>query len=248
MVTQHELAPWRQGDAHPFLAQGELHIWLARLDVSEKEQAAYARLVAPDESARAERFHFEHDRRFFVAGRGILRILLGRYLACPPERLAFLYGLKGKPSLPGTVLEFNLAHSGGLAVFTVACGGAVGIDLERVRPVPDFDRIMNSFFAAAEIHAISALPAADQLRAFFTCWTRKEAYLKATGDGITVRLDRFSVPVVPGSPPSLLHVEGASEEARRWSFQELPLGPEYVGAVAFEGTMRAIQYCLWSGP
>jgi 4'-phosphopantetheinyl transferase len=238
---------WRRGDARPILGDGELHVWQVRLAVSEDELAELARLLAPDERTRAARFHFERDRHCFVAGRGILRSILGRYLACPPEEISFVYGLKGKPSLPGAVLQFNLAHSDGLAVMAVTRGGAVGIDLERVRTLQDFGSIMNSVFTEGEIEAIAALPAMDQLRAFFTCWTRKEAYLNATGDGITVPLQRFSIPVVPGSPTCMVHVDGASQEVTRWSFHELPLGPDYVGTVAFDGVIQTIQQYLWCG-
>ena len=147
--------------------------------------------------------------------------------------------------VPETPLQFNLAHSGGLALLAVTRSGAVGIDIERIRPLPDYDRIMRSFFSTAESEAILALPPADQLQAFFTCWTRKEAYLKATGDGITVPLDRFSVAIVPGSPPRLLHVEGAPQEEARWSFHNVPLEPGYLGVVALAGRIQTVQHCLW---
>jgi 4'-phosphopantetheinyl transferase len=248
MVTRQQSALWTLGNPCPFLDDGELHVWQARLTASEDELAEFARLLAPDENHRAARFHFERDRRAFVVGRGILRIILGRYLACAPEELAFLYGLHGKPSLRGGGLQFNMAHSDGLAVIAVTREGAVGIDVERVRPMQDCGRIMNSFFTAEEANAVSALPAEHHLRGFFTCWTRKEAYLKATGDGITAQLDHFSVPVVPGSPPRLLHVEGAPHEVTRWSFHELPLGVDCVGVVAFEGAIREIRHCLWCSP
>jgi 4'-phosphopantetheinyl transferase len=247
MATRYQSRLRREDDAHPFLADGALHVWQARLAASEDERAEFTRLLSPDERARADRFYFERDRRHFIAGRGILRSILSRYLACLPEEIAFLYGPKGKPSLPGAAIQFNLAHSDGLAVLAVARGGMVGIDLERIRPMQDWDRVMNSVFTVAEIEAIAALPPADQLRAFFTCWTRKEAYVKATGDGITVPLQHFSVPVVPGSPPCMVQVEGASQDITRWSFHELPLGPEYVGTVAFEGVIQRIQHCLWCG-
>jgi 4'-phosphopantetheinyl transferase len=229
----------------PILSDGELHVWQAKVDPAGEEMSKLVRLLSPDERARAARFHFDRDRRRFVAGRGILRTILARYVGREPEALAFRYSPSGKPSLPGTTLQFNLAHSDGLAAIAVARGGAVGIDLEHVRPVPDCDRIMNSHFSAAEVEAISALPPAAQLRAFFTCWTRKEAYLKATGDGITAALDRFRVSVVPGSAPRLLHVEGAPQEATRWAFHDLPLGPDYIGVVAFEKAIRAVKYFFW---
>jgi 4'-phosphopantetheinyl transferase len=230
----------------PGLTDSALHIWQARLDTTEDESSELARLLSPDERARAGRFRFERDHCHFVSGRGILRSILGRYLRRAPEELTFDYGVRGKPILPGTGLQFNLAHSDGLAILAVTRCGAVGIDIERIRPIPDYDRIMNSFFSTTEIRAISALPPADQPQAFFTCWTRKEAYLKATGEGIAVPLDRFSVSTLPGSPPRLLHVDGAPQEETRWSFHDIPLEPGYLGVAALEGTIRAVHHYLWA--
>lgn len=247
MVQRLVHSRWLKGHDHPCLAGGEVHVWRACLDRPEEELADLARLLSPDERERAGRFHFERDRRHFVAGRGILRGILGRYLGRAPEQLAFVYGLRGKPVLPETPLHFNLAHSGGLAVLAVAHSGAVGIDLERVRPVPDCERIMTSFFSPAEVAAILALPPADRLLAFFTCWIRKEAYLKARGDGIATELHRFSVSAGPGSPPRLLHVDGHPQETQRWSFRDLPLESGYLGVVAWEGSIRSVQHRLWSG-
>jgi 4'-phosphopantetheinyl transferase len=230
------------------LPNGELHIWQSRLDTLANELAGLAQLLSLDERERAARFRFERDRRRFVVGRGILRNILGNYLERAPEELSFVYGLCGKPHLPDTAVQFNMAHSDELALIAVARCSAVGIDVERVRPVQDCERIMNSFFSTMEIAAISRLAPADRLLGFFTCWTRKEAYLKARGDGIGRELHRFSVSVVPGSPPRLHHVEGAAREKTRWSFHDVPLGAGYLGVVAFEGEIRTLQYCRYAAP
>jgi 4'-phosphopantetheinyl transferase len=245
MPAKHQTSSWGRANPHPFLADGELHVWQASLDLRADHLAGLARLLSLDERERAARFRYERDRRRFMGGRGILRSILGRYLECAPAELSFSYGWRAKPFLPGTTLQFNLAHSDILAVLAVARSGAVGVDVERVRPVPDCDRIIHSFFSSVEIKAISTLPPAERLRGFFTCWTRKEAYVKARGDGITTQLDRFSVPVVPGSPPRLLHVEGTPEAETHWSFHDVPLGPDYLGVVAFEGAIRTVRYYLW---
>jgi 4'-phosphopantetheinyl transferase len=246
MTLSRPSPPWAKHGPQPGVADAELHVWQAKLDTAEEERSELALLLSADEHERAARFRFDRDRCRFVSGRGILRSILGCYLGCAPNRLVFSYGLRGKPTLPGTTLQFNLTHSDGLALLAVTRGGAVGIDIECIRPVPDYDHIMRSFFSTIEVEAILALPAADQLQAFFTCWTRKEAYVKATGDGITVPLDRFSVASTPGSPPRLLHVEGAPQEVTRWSFDDIPLEPCYLGVVALEGKIRAVQHCLWS--
>jgi 4'-phosphopantetheinyl transferase len=233
--------------APPLPADGELHVWQATLDPSEEELAELVRVLSDDERKRAARFRFKRDRRRFLVGRGILRRILGGYLRRPPNELTILYGLRAKPFLAGTPLHFNLSHSGPLAVVAVARSGAVGVDIEYVRPVPDCEIIMKSFFSQEEIQTIGALPPVDRLLAFFTCWTRKEAYRKARGDGMTTPLDCFSVTAVPGSPPRLLHVEGEPRETARWSFADLPLEKGYVGVVALEGTIQSVRDCFWRG-
>jgi 4'-phosphopantetheinyl transferase len=246
MVTRHESS--LGSAAHQFLTEGELHVWQAQLDTIEHEQLALGRLLSPDERERAARFLFERDRRRYVAGRGILRSILGRYQRRPPDEISFVYGLRAKPFLPETALQFNMAHSDGLAVIAVGCSGAVGIDVERVRPLQDYDRLMNFCFSASEVDTILALPPADRLLAFFTCWTRKEAYLKARGDGIAAQLDRFSVSTVPGSQARLLHVQGCPHEVTRWSFCDLALGAGFLGVVVLEGAVRTVQHYVWNGP
>jgi 4'-phosphopantetheinyl transferase len=245
-TTESDHSPlWVRADRHPGLTDGELHVWLVELDRPGDELSALADLLSADERERAGRFHFERDKQHFTAGRGILRTVLGRYLSLAPTEFAFAYGLRGKPGLPGTALHFNLAHSGGLAVIAVARGSAVGIDVEQIRVVPSWDSVMNSFFSAAEREAIQSIPSVDRLFAFFTCWTRKEAYLKATGDGIGVPLDRFEVSVIPGSQPRLLHVKDAPEEASRWHFHALPLATDYIGVAAHEGPIEIVRHYLW---
>jgi 4'-phosphopantetheinyl transferase len=245
MTASHEPPRWVKADLQPVLADGELHIWQWSLDVSEDELPGLTRLLSPDERERAARFRFEKDSRNFTVGRGILRSILGRYLDQKAEDCVFVYGVRGKPFLPGTSLRFNLAHSSGRAVLAVARGRAVGIDIECIRLAPDWAGIMNSFFSSVEREGILALPSADRPRAFFTCWTRKEAYLKATGEGIGTPLDSFDVTVIPGSEPRLLRVDGSPREVTRWQFHELPLEGDFVGVAAIEGPCAAVQHFLW---
>jgi 4'-phosphopantetheinyl transferase len=175
-------------------------------------------------------------------GRGILRTILASYLNVGPGKLTFTYGIRGKPALPEHPLQFNLAHSGGLGVLAVTRYRELGIDIEQIRALENWVGVMSSFFSIAEQEAIRALPDELGLPAFFTCWTRKEAYVKATGEGIGVPLDRFNVSVVPGSKPRLLHVEGKEAEVERWKFHNLPLSAGYVGVVAHEGAVDAVRY------
>src|SRR5262249_20133919 len=149
-------------------------------------------ILAPDEKERAARFHFEHLRSAFIAARGVLRCLLGGYLNRHPGRVQFRYGARGKPALePDAGIEFNLAHSGGLAVLAFASGCPIGVDLEQIRPIPELREIAARFFCAEEAAEIASLPSGERQRSFFRCWTRKEAYIKATGDGLSAPLDQF---------------------------------------------------------
>jgi 4'-phosphopantetheinyl transferase len=230
------------GEPFPELSAGELHIWQIPLDRSEQHRSVLRQHLSNDERARADRFHFDIHRAQFIVGRGCLRTVLGGYLRIEPQQLTFAYGNRGKPGLLDQSLCFNLAHSGGLGVLAVTRLREVGIDIEQIRPLENWDGIARSNFSVVECAAIHALSADMHLHAFFTCWTQKEAYVKATGDGIMVPLDRFDVSVAPGSQPGLLRVEGNPDETKRWQFHRLPLPPDYVGVVAHDGPVDAIKY------
>ena len=224
---------------------GDLHLWLIPLDRNEHELLDLRCLLSTQECERADRFHFEHDRNRYIAGRGVLRRILARYTRRPAERLQFAYGRKGKPSLPGSTFQFNLSHSDGLAVIAVTQGRAVGVDIEHIRVVPGWQGVMKCCFSSAEQAAILDLPEPDQQAAFLTCWTRKEAYVKATGDGLGTPLDRFTVAVEPESEPALLEVLDLPSETGRWRFADLPLAEEYLGVVAHDGLFDQVKHYRW---
>lgn len=235
-------------------AAGEVHLWAIRLDPPRARVAALRRLLTPDETARADRFHFERHRRRFTVGRGCLRELLGGYLGRAPDSLRFAYGEKGKPVLTGSApaasagLDFNLSNSHELALAAVAVGTALGVDLEHLRPMPDALEIAERFFSPAERRILAAVPAARRDEAFFNCWTRKEAYLKAVGDGLTAPLDRFDVTLEPGEPARFLAIEGDPGAAKRWSLFHLWPAPAYLGALAIpaRGPWR-LRAWRWAG-
>jgi 4'-phosphopantetheinyl transferase len=198
------------------------------------------------ERERAKRFRFRRDRDFFVARRGALRQLLGGLLEVPGERLRFSVGPRGKPLLPGAPLSFNLSRSGAFALFAVAGGSEVGVDLERIRAIPDRDRIAERFFSPRELEALGALPPHQRDEAFFLCWTRKEAYVKARGEGLSLPLDSFSVSLSAGDPDALL--EGAPENSA-WSLIDLSPGTSWAGAVAVRGRDWQLLRWMWEvGP
>ena len=223
---------WSTPSAHPVLSDDEVHVWRASLD---QPTADYAVLLSADEQAKAQRFRFEQDRRRFIVGRGTLRIILGRYVNSPPEKLQFEYRAHGKPVLTAESLCFNLSHSEELALYAVTHNREVGIDLEHIRPIPDVGKLAEQFFSPAERAELDALPLSKKLDSFFSGWTRKEAYLKARGDGMTYPLDQFSVSMDCEQPAKLLEVKDDPQELSRWSLHTLTPAPGYIGALAVEG-------------
>lgn len=233
------------------LGSDEVHVWRASLDLPASRVRGLQQTLAADERARAERFYFQKDREHFIVARGVLRDILGRYLDMQPGQLRFCYSPNGKPALArefgGDALRFNLSHSHGLALYAVNSGREIGVDIERIRHDLAKEQIAERFFSPHEVSVLHALPANMQKEAFFTCWTRKEAYIKATGKGLTFPLDIFDVSLVPGEPAALLSTKWDPQEASRWSLQELNPGPGYVAAIAVEGHHWRLKCWQWPG-
>jgi 4'-phosphopantetheinyl transferase len=201
-----------------------------RLEAPAGEIDRLFAILSDDEKARARRFATEVLRTRFTVARATLRTLLGRRLERDPRSLVFAYGERGKPSLPG--VSFNLSHSGALAVYAIADAEVeLGVDVEEIRPMRDMNGIARRFFAPGEADTLAALPEALQTEAFFRCWTRKEAYVKARGDGIIAALDRFEVTFHPDHPPALLHIDGDAAAAAEWHVHHFVPAPGYVAAL-----------------
>jgi 4'-phosphopantetheinyl transferase len=230
------LPPWT-------LEPREIHLWWVHLDLPAAQLDGLEGLLAADERARANQFAFARDRRRFVAARAFLRRLVAAYLGEAPERVRFVYGPLGKPGLApehGDVC-FNLAHSEGFAVCALSSGQSLGVDVEVIRPLADLEGLARNVFTPRENAALAALPEDARLRAFYTCWTRKEAFLKATGDGLARPLDTFSVSLAPEAAPRIEEVGGDLQEPACWSlFSEEP-EPGLVAAVAIRGTGRVLR-------
>lgn len=232
------------------LSERDVHIWHLLLDQPAPLVQQFAHLLSTDERAKASRFHFERDRTRYIVGRGFLRCLLGNYLDIEPQQLQFDYGRHGKPSLAGLshpdALSFNLSHAHHLVLYAVTCGRAVGIDLEYIRQVSEPEQIVERFFTAHEIKTFYALEPSQRLDAFFRVWTFKEAYLKATGAGLSKPLHEMEIPVPPLQPVRLPLGREHAQIHTCWSLQELSVAPGYVAAVAVEGDEYHITY--WRRP
>lgn len=223
---------------------GEVHVWRARLD--QPWSWTMEEALSRADRERADRFRFESDRRRFCVARAAMRLILGRYLKMKPGRLQIEPGKCGKPYLtePKTAhLRFNLSHSHRLALLAVTTEREIGIDVEYMRPDFVTDEVAEHFFSRAEVEQFRAVPFEAKTEAFFKCWTRKEAYIKARGEGLYCPLDQFDVSFRPGDPCALLDSRVEPHEVSRWSFEELFAEPGYAVALAVEGKWSRIK--LW---
>ena len=230
---------------------GEVHAWFADLALPPETLNQMRLTLAADERERAARFYFDRDRDRYVAARGILRRLLARYLDTTPERIAFLYGEHGKPALAApwesSGLRFNVSHSHGSALYAFAAGREIGCDIEQHRENVLADRIAERFFSPSEVSALDSLPAGQRMEGFFNCWTRKEAWIKARSQGLSIPLDSFDVTLAPGEPAILLATRPDPDEAARWTLHALDAPPGFAAAIAVEGRPDRVRVHNWPG-
>lgn len=208
-------------------------MWTTRLDVTPAQLESRARTLSRDEHERAARFRFDRHRAAFIAARAALRSILADYLGVAPHDVSFAYGPNGKPRLASGGLEFNASHSGDLAVVAITPRHRIGVDVEHCRDL-EYLTLAEHFFAAQEITELQSLAAEARAQGFFNCWTRKEAYVKALGEGLSFPLDQFAVSLKPGAAPALLWSSSGAEEAARWQIVSTSGEPDYIGAVVVE--------------
>lgn len=249
MSANDDWYDWREPTAHVRLTPGEVHVWRARLDQPAAIVDRFWQTLSADEQERAARFHFPGGRDSYVVGRGVLRELLGRYLGMQASEVSLAYSSHGKPALAegcgSLALRFNLAHSGRLALYGFVLDCLIGIDIEKNRPDFAGQRIADRFFSTREADALRALPKEQREEAFLNCWTRKEAYIKARGEGLSFPLDAFDVSLKPGEPAALLATQGDPQEASRWSMFALHAGEGYAAALAVEGQGADVSCFEW---
>ncbi len=225
--------------AKPKLNQNEIHVWCAYLDEFSGRLPQFYRMLSDDERSRAARFRFQEDHDHFVIRHGLLRTILGLYLPDSPASIAFFEGPNGKPALASPAgadtFHFNLSHSRGLAVYAITRAVPLGVDVERIRPMNDMQDIASRFFTARENAWLQTVPPHQRLEAFFNCWTRKEACLKATGQGIGEGLAKVEVTLAPSKAARVLSIMGSSQAAAGWSLHALEPAAGYVSALAYRG-------------
>jgi 4'-phosphopantetheinyl transferase len=218
------------------LPPGELHLWRATLDQSEAIRERLWGYLSDEEQERAGKFRFDNGRFHYIVGRGLLRQLLGSYLAAPPHSLRFASGPNGKPHLIDYAqFSFNVAHGQGRLLLGFCRGADLGVDIEQIRLPQRADGVARRFFAPAEYVTFAAAPPEQQAEVFFNCWTRKEAYIKATGEGLACPLNAFEVSLAVGETAVLHSIRGSAELAAAWSLYSLTPYPGYRGAALAAG-------------
>ena len=226
--------------------RSRVHVWQASLDVPVSQIEYLYGTLSTDEALRAEKFVFEQDRKDYIVGRGLLRVILGCYLDMDPKEIVFTYNKYGKPNLiemcGSEELRFNVAHSGRRVIYAVTCDREIGVDIEHIRPMTSAEDIIERYCSKREKLDFSYVPKSLKPVAFFNCWTRKEAYIKAQGEGLSRPLDDFSVSLAPGDPAAFLSIR----EATSWSLSEVEADDGYVAAVVVEGSELPISKHAWS--
>jgi 4'-phosphopantetheinyl transferase len=221
------------------LPESEVHLWRIDLAAVAGGERRWAQMLSEDERARAARFHFERDRQRFTATRALLRMMLASYVGADPQALRFRYSDKEKPSLISedskNTVEFNVSHSGTTALLAFARGRALGVDVELMRRDFDHAAIAARFFSEDEQRQLATLEPAERYYGFFRCWTRKEAYIKAVGTGLSLPLHQFDVSLRPGDEDALLSTRPDGAEAALWSMRDIPAGDGYVAALCVRG-------------
>ena len=230
-------AVWEKPAEKVALPEGEVHVWRSCLTFEPAQLQILATLLCEEERARHDHMAFQRNRDQFTAAHGLLRLLLGRYAALAPEKLRFQEGPNGKPYLKGEGADlcFNLSHADDLALLAVARRRELGVDVERISPGACDEELVARLFAAGEIRTLHSLPQQQRPAAFFRCWTRKEAFVKALGRGLSLDLKAFEVSLAPDQPPTILYADGANIDPEHWRMCDVDPGPSYTAALCCEG-------------
>jgi len=242
-------SPWPSCTRPGELGKAEAHLWVVALELVPEKLPDFRSILSPDERERASRFLSDGDARRYMAARASLRSLLGAYVGIEPGELRFTYDRFGKPGLGGEAqadaVRFSVSHSEGFGLFGFVKEHRMGVDVERIRAGIDVENLAKNHFSRNEFEKLRSQPSDRQLEAFFCCWTRKEAYLKARGEGMSHGLDRFEVSVTPDEPVTILCADDDPDVSRRWTLEHLTPEPGYLGAAAVETDNVTFRYFRW---
>lgn len=238
----HSLLHWPTPTTFPILKNNHTHVWCAGLEYSDEQLNNFFALLDPEEQARAQRFHFKKDRKHFIASHGILRKLLSAYLTVAPQALNFSYTDFGKPFLTDhSELQFNLSHSQNVALFAMTLNHSVGVDIENINRECDMDAIAQRYFSAREYSILKNLSGTEKIQTFFNGWARKEAYLKAHGQGLSYSLDKVEVTMRIDEPAKFLAIHDEKENVSEWSLHALAPLANYAAALAVKNHSEKIE-------
>ena len=231
----------------PTPSSEEIQLVFGTLSASPDSEKYLYELLSPDEQERSARFKFAKHRTSFVVARGLLRIVLGNYMNAKPAAIDFQYGPCGKPVVKGAPqVHFNVSHSEQVVLYGLRLDHEIGVDIERIRPMDDLEGIARRFFSPAECRDLLAIPEQHRTKAFFDCWTRKEAFIKFLGTGLSFPLHRFQVTLGPGQPVQLIHVDGQPSGSR--FLRDIAPCDSHSAAVASEGRDSRLRVWRLEGP
>ncbi len=235
--SEHSIV-WHKNPGNYLLNDQNVHLWLATQNIENDYIASLYAILSNDEKERANRFYFEKDRNSYIVSRALLRILIGKYLNQKPDSIIFKYAKYDKPYISEHLnylnLQFNVSHSHGKVLIGFTKIRNIGVDIELVRTLEGAADIVNRNFSQYERHIYNSLPKSLQDRAFFNCWTRKEAFIKAIGKGLTYPLDAFTVSIAPMEEARLLDVKNDSQEKEKWILKDIGINADYVAAMVIE--------------
>jgi 4'-phosphopantetheinyl transferase len=227
----------------------EIHLIFSRLTAEKDFLDQLRQMLSPDEKERARLFRFDEHRNSFIVSRGLLRIILGKWIGAESLAIRFIYSSRGKPAVPNSHrVRFNLSHSGDFVVYALAMGQELGVDVELIRPVENMEDMAQHSFSAEECRELSTVPHDRRTKAFFDCWTRKEAFIKAIGHGLLYPLDRFQVTLLPDEPAGFVSINGRPGSETQWSLHDVSPVKEYAAALAVERRSSRIRAWKFESP
>lgn len=236
---------WQLAPLNLNLELNEVHIWLVDLDFNLDLVDQLNNILCEDEQIKARKFRFEYLQNRFITTRANLRIILSKYLTISPQNIVFNYGEKGKPSLVKNInpeaIEFNVSHSENLALYSFIKQKKIGIDIEKIRDNCEVENLAQRFFTNNEYQIISRLRGRKQLQAFFQAWTSKEAYLKATGEGLGGGLDKIEINL-ENEARKILSIKDNQHLLENWTLHKIDINQDYIATLALENFQQAITF------